>query len=95
MTAWEKARYKANRLELALQTALHHKDSAEQEAVRAEHERNSLLKQYTALHQTILQELRSYGTEVLAADGSETLLHSLSERRERWISREKRRDLLQ
>ena len=42
MTAWEKARHEANRLELALQTALHHKGSAEQEAVRAERERSSL-----------------------------------------------------
>ena len=95
MTAWEKARHEANRLELALQTALHHKGSAEQEAVRAERERSSLLEQYTALRQTVLQELRPYGIEALAADGLETLLHSLSERRERWVSREKRRDLLQ
>ena len=95
MTAWEKARHEANRLELALQTALHHKGSAEQEAVRAERERSSLLEQYTALRQTVLQELRPYGIEALAADGPETLLHSLSERRERWVSREKRRDLLQ
>ena len=55
MTAWEKARHEANRLELALQTALHHKDSAEQEAVRTERERCSLLEQYTALRQTVLQ----------------------------------------
>ena len=95
MTAWEKARHEANRLELALQTALHHKDSAEQEAVRTERERCSLLEQYTALRQTVLQGLRPYGIESLAVDGLEALLHSLSERRERWVSREKRRDLLQ
>ncbi|MFQ9868390.1 MAG: hypothetical protein ACLRWP_16650 [Bilophila wadsworthia] len=47
------------------------------------------------MRQTVLQELRPYGIEALAADGLETLLHSLSERRERWVSREKRRDLLQ
>ncbi|MFR4120061.1 MAG: hypothetical protein ACLT2T_15370 [Bilophila wadsworthia] len=47
------------------------------------------------MRQTVLQELRPYGIEALAADGPETLLHSLSERRERWVSREKRRDLLQ
>ena len=95
MTAWEKARHEANRLELALQTALHHKDSAEQEAVRTERERCSLLEQYTALRQTVLKGLRPYGIESLAVDGLEALLHSLSERRERWVSREKRRDLLQ
>ena len=95
MTAYEKARHEANRLELALQTALHHKDSAEQEAVRTERERCSLLEQYTALRQTVLQGLRPYGIESLAVDGLEALLHSLSERRERWVSREKRRDLLQ
>ena len=95
MTAWEKARHEANRLELALQTALHHKDSAEQEAMRTERERCSLLEQYTALRQTVLQGLRPYGIESLAVDGLEALLHSLSERRERWVSREKRRDLLQ
>ena len=61
MTAWEKARHEANRLELALQTALHHKDSAEQEAVRTERERCSLLEQYTALRQTVLKGLRPYG----------------------------------
>lgn len=69
MTAWEKARHEANRLELALQTALHHKDSAEQEAVRTERERCSLLEQYTALRQTVLQGLRPYGIESLAVDG--------------------------
>ena len=95
MTAWEKARHEANRLELALQTALHHKDSAEQEAVRTERERCSLLEQYTALRQTVLQGLQAYGIESLTVDGLETLLHNLSERRERWVSREKRRDLLQ
>lgn len=95
MTACEKARHEANRLELALQTALHHKDSAEQEAVRTERERCSLLEQYTALRQTVLKGLRPYGIESLAVDGLEALLHSLSERRERWVSREKRRDLLQ
>ena len=95
MTAWEKARHEANRLELALQTALHNKDSAEQEAVRTERERCSLLEQYTALRQTVLQGLQAYGIESLTVDGLETLLHNLSERRERWVSREKRRDLLQ
>lgn len=94
-TAWEKARHEANRLELALQTALHNKDSAEQEAVRTERERCSLLEQYTALRQTVLQGLQAYGIESLTVDGLETLLHNLSERRERWVSREKRRDLLQ
>lgn len=69
MTAWEKARHEANRLELALQTALHHKDSAEQEAVRTERERCSLLEQYTALRQTVLRGLRPYGIESLAVDG--------------------------
>ena len=95
MTAWEKARHEANRLELALQTALHNKDSAEQEAVRTERELCSLLEQYTALRQTVLQGLQAYGIESLTVDGLETLLHNLSERRERWVSREKRRDLLQ
>ena len=95
MTAWEKARHEANRLELALQTALHNKDSAEQEAVRTERERCSLLEQYTALRQTVSQGLQAYGIESLTVDGLETLLHNLSERRERWVSREKRRDLLQ
>ena len=95
LTAWEKARHEANRLELALQTALHNKDSAEQEAVRTERERCSLLEQYTALRQTVLQGLQAYGIESLTVDGLETLLHNLSERRERWVSREKRRDLLQ
>lgn len=95
MAAWEKARHEANRLELALQTALHHKDSAEQEAVRTERERCSLLEQYTALRQAVLRELRPYGIESLAVDGLEGLLHSLSERRDHWASLEKRRDLLQ
>ena len=95
MIAWENARIDAARLELNLQTAAHHKDSAEQEAARAERERSSLLEQYTALRQTILQELRPYGIETLAADGLETLLHSLAERREAWLSREKQRDALQ
>lgn len=95
MAAWEKARLDGARLELNLQTAAHHKDNAEQEAGRIERERGSLLEQYTALRQTVLQELRPYGIEALAADGLEALLHGLAERREAWLSREKRRDALQ
>lgn len=94
MAAWENARRDAARLELDLQNAAHHKDNAEQEAVRAERERSSLLEQYTALRQTLLQELQPYGIETLTVDGLDTLLRGLAERRETWLAREKQRDAL-
>ena len=90
----EKARHEANRLELALQTASTTRTVPNRKPC-APNERCSLLEQYTALRQTVLQGLQAYGIESLTVDGLETLLHNLSERRERWVSREKRRDLLQ
>ncbi len=98
-TDLDAAREASARLELDLQTAAHRKEAAEREIERAESERLDVSEQYAALRQAALEAVRPYGADVPEQaepkDWAESLLRTLTDRRDQWLAREKRRETLQ
>ena len=98
-TALDAAREAAARLELDLQAAAHRKEEAERNAERTERERLDAAEHYAALRRAALEAVRPYGVDMPEPtgpkEGAESLLRVLTDRRDQWLAREKRRETLQ
>lgn len=87
----EKSTAKTIQAELATQTALHHKEQAEQLLVRAEQEAKSLEASLQQMVEAVLQKVAPYGVERLSLDQLDRLQHELTARRDQWRGREEKR----